>query len=142
MSVVSRYMNDPRSGHLEAAHRILRYLKGTPRRGLLFKANGHLNVDGYCDADWASCPDDRRSTSGFCVFVGGNLVLEKQEATSGLSINRRSGIYSFRPQKSVRLSFSRKLSFLHWVTRKHAHALHRGKVKIMKFSLKMAQFKI
>jgi hypothetical protein len=74
VSVVSRYMHDPRSGHLEAAHRILRYLKGSPGRGLLFKANGHLNVDGYCDADWASCLDDRRSTSGFCVFVGGNLV--------------------------------------------------------------------
>jgi hypothetical protein len=44
-------MHDPRSGHLEAAHRILRYLKGSPRRGLFFKANDHLNVDGYCDAD-------------------------------------------------------------------------------------------
>jgi hypothetical protein len=33
VSVVSRYMHDPRSGHLEAAHRILRYLKGSPRRG-------------------------------------------------------------------------------------------------------------
>jgi hypothetical protein len=74
VSVVSRYMHDPRSGHLEAAHRILRYLKGSPGRGIWFKANGHLNVEGYCDADWASCLDDRRSTSGFCVFVGGNLV--------------------------------------------------------------------
>jgi hypothetical protein len=72
VSVVSRYMHDPRSGHLEAAHRILRYL--SPGRGLLFKANKHLNVDGYCDADWATCLDDIRSTSGFCFFVAGNLV--------------------------------------------------------------------
>ena len=54
VSVVSRYMHDPRDGHLEAAQRILRYLKGTPGKGLWFKSNGHLNVDGYCDADWAS----------------------------------------------------------------------------------------
>ncbi|XP_071683308.1 uncharacterized protein [Lolium perenne] len=74
VSVVSRYMHDPRSGHLDAVNQILRYLKGSPGKGLWFKRNGHLNVDGYCDADWASCLDDRRSTSGYCVFVGGNLV--------------------------------------------------------------------
>ncbi|KAM3407194.1 hypothetical protein ACQJBY_000937 [Aegilops geniculata] len=74
VSVVSRYMHDPRSGHLETVYRILRYLKGNPGRGLWFKKNGHLNIDGYCDADWGSCLDDRRSTSGYCVFVGGNLV--------------------------------------------------------------------
>jgi hypothetical protein len=67
-------MHDPRSGHPEATHRILRYLKGILGRGLFFKANGHLNVDGCFDADWASCLDDRRSKSGFCVLVGGNLV--------------------------------------------------------------------
>ncbi|KAK1678811.1 hypothetical protein QYE76_039659 [Lolium multiflorum] len=74
VSVVSRYMHDPRSGHLDAVNQILRYLKGSPGKGLWFKRNGHLNVDGYFDADWASCLDDRRSTSGYCVFVGGNLV--------------------------------------------------------------------
>jgi hypothetical protein len=49
-------------------------LKGTPGKRLWFKNNGHLGIDGYNDADWASCLDDRRSTSGYCVFVGGNLV--------------------------------------------------------------------
>jgi hypothetical protein len=67
-------MHDPRSGHMEAVYRILRYLKGSLRKGLWFKRNGHLNVEVYCDADWASSLDDRRSTSGYCVFLGGNLV--------------------------------------------------------------------
>ena len=74
VSIVSRYMHEPRSGHLDIVYRILRYLKGSPGKGLWFKSNGHLGVDGYSDADWASCLDDRRSTSGYCVFVGGNLV--------------------------------------------------------------------
>ena len=74
VSVVSRYMHDPRTGHMELVYRILRYLKGTPGRGLWFKKNMHLDLEGYCDADWASSSDDRRSTSGYCVFVGGNLV--------------------------------------------------------------------
>jgi hypothetical protein len=67
-------MHDPRSEHLDAVNHILRYLKGTPGKGLLFESNEHLVVDGYSDADWGSCLDDRRSTSGYCVFVGGNLV--------------------------------------------------------------------
>ncbi|WVZ54600.1 hypothetical protein U9M48_005372, partial [Paspalum notatum var. saurae] len=74
VSVVSRYMHDPRSGHLDAAYRILRYLKNGPRKGHMFKSHGHLNVEGYCDAYWASGLDDRRSTSSYCVFVGGNLI--------------------------------------------------------------------
>jgi hypothetical protein len=74
VSIVSRYMHEPRSGHLDIVHRILRYLKGTPGKGLWFAKSGHLEVDGYSDSDWAGCQDDRRSTSGYCVFVGGNLV--------------------------------------------------------------------
>jgi hypothetical protein len=74
VSVVSRYMHDPRNEHLEAIYRILRYLKGSLVKGPWFRKNGHLNVDGYSDADWASCLDNRRSTSGYCVFVGENLV--------------------------------------------------------------------
>jgi hypothetical protein len=47
----------------------LRYLKSCPGKGLWFKRNGHLDVERYCDVDWASCLDDRRSTSGFCVLL-------------------------------------------------------------------------
>lgn len=74
VSVVSRYMHDPRVSHLEAVYRILRYLKSAPGRGLLFSRNGHLKIESFTDADWAGSPDDRRSTSGYCTFVGGNLV--------------------------------------------------------------------
>ena len=74
VSIVSRYMHDPRSTHLNAAYRILRYLKGCPGKGILFSNSGHLSIECYTDADWAGCLDDRRSTSGYCIFVGGNLV--------------------------------------------------------------------
>ncbi|XP_070662239.1 secreted RxLR effector protein 161-like [Malus domestica] len=53
---------------------ILRYLKITPDRGLVFSKNGYLNVEGYVDADWASSITNRRSTSGYFTFMGGNLV--------------------------------------------------------------------
>jgi hypothetical protein len=74
VSVVSQFMHDPRSSHMEAVYRILRYLKSCPGKGLLYTRQGNLHVECYTDADWAGSLDDRRSTSGYCVFVGGNLV--------------------------------------------------------------------
>ncbi|KAM1414453.1 hypothetical protein ACFX2I_006229 [Malus domestica] len=59
---------------MNAVMRILRYLKGSPDKGILFKKNNHLRVEGYTDADWAGSADDIRSTSGYFTFVGGNLV--------------------------------------------------------------------
>ncbi len=77
-SVVSQFMESPRTGHWDAVIRILRYLKGTPGRGLLYRNYGHIQIQGYTDADWAGSYD-RRSTSGYCVFMGGNLVSWKSK---------------------------------------------------------------
>ena len=67
-------MHDPRSSHMDVVIRILRYLKGCPGEGLLYSCQGNLHVECYTDADWAGSLDDQRSTSGYCTFVGGNLV--------------------------------------------------------------------
>jgi hypothetical protein len=74
VSVVSRYMHNPKKGHMDAVYHILRYLKSAPGKGQIFRKNWHMNVEDYCDSDWASCQDDMRSTSGYCMFVRGNLV--------------------------------------------------------------------
>jgi len=50
------------------------YLKGASGKGLYYHLSSHLNIVGYSDADWAGDPIDRRSTIGYCTFVGGNLV--------------------------------------------------------------------
>jgi hypothetical protein len=67
-------MQNPSEAHMDAVIRIIRYLKYAPSRGLMFYKNNHLNVEGYTDADWAGSLSDRRSTSGYFTFVGGNLV--------------------------------------------------------------------
>ena len=57
-------MSQPRQPHLSAALRVLRYLKGTPGQGLLFPSRNTLQLKGYCDASWASCPTTKRSILG------------------------------------------------------------------------------
>ncbi|CAL9003229.1 unnamed protein product [Prunus brigantina] len=85
VSVVSQFMHAPSEDHMAAVTRILRYLKVTPGKGLMFSKYGHTDVEGYTDADWASSATDRRSTSGYFTFVGGNLVTwrsKKQKVVS------------------------------------------------------------
>jgi Reverse transcriptase (RNA-dependent DNA polymerase)/Integrase core domain/gag-polypeptide of LTR copia-type/GAG-pre-integrase domain len=74
VSFVSQFMQRPTKGHMELIDQILRYLKATPGRGVLMRNQGHTELTVYTDADWAGNPTDRRSTSGLCAFVGGNLV--------------------------------------------------------------------
>lgn len=74
VSVVSQFMHDLKSHHMDAIYHILRYFKGCPRKGLLYTRQGNLQIECYTDADWAGSLDDRRSTSGYCTYVGGNLV--------------------------------------------------------------------
>ena len=71
---VSQFMHSPGQEHFEAVYRSLRYLKGSPGKGLLFNKHGHLLVEVYTDADWAGSATDWKSTSGYCTFLGGNLV--------------------------------------------------------------------
>ena len=74
VSVASQYMSDPRKKHMDAAYRILRYLKGTPGKGLFFRKQERRTIEVYTDASWGGTHPDRRSTSGYCSFVWGNLV--------------------------------------------------------------------
>jgi hypothetical protein len=70
---VCLHMNDPRESHLTAMKRILRYLRDTPDYRLLRRSRS-TDLIVYTDADWVGCPDTRRSTSGYAVFLGDNLV--------------------------------------------------------------------
>ncbi|XP_042984742.1 uncharacterized mitochondrial protein AtMg00810-like [Carya illinoinensis] len=74
VSVVSQFMHKPSISHFQAVKRILRYVKGTLRFGLSFTLSSSLELLAYSDADWAGCPDTRRSISGYVVYFGGNLV--------------------------------------------------------------------
>ncbi|XP_069148310.1 secreted RxLR effector protein 161-like [Solanum lycopersicum] len=70
---VSQSMHAPTEQNFQALKRILRYLKGSLRRGLLF-TKGNLELSVYSDSDWANDKDDRRSTTGYLLFLGPNLI--------------------------------------------------------------------
>jgi hypothetical protein len=78
-------MQTPHDTHLIVVKRIFRYLKGTLNVGLHYIRNPIHELRGFCDADWAGCRDDRRSTTGFAIFLGTNLIswgAKKQDTVS------------------------------------------------------------
>jgi hypothetical protein len=66
-------MHTPWEPHLTATKRILRYLYGTLDYGLLLRPSTPKLIV-YTNADRDGCPDTHRSTSGYTVFLGANLV--------------------------------------------------------------------
>ncbi|XP_019057758.1 PREDICTED: uncharacterized protein LOC109116562 [Tarenaya hassleriana] len=86
---LSQFMSDPRTAHLEAGFRLLRYIKSAPAQGLLYRSDTTIRLSGYTDADWAACADTRRSVSGFCTFLGDSLITwksKKQKTVSRSSV--------------------------------------------------------
>lgn len=74
VQLLSQYMHQPTATHLQAAKRLLRYLIGTTSQGILLASSSSAQLTAYCDSDWATCPVTRRSTSGYCIFLGQSPV--------------------------------------------------------------------
>ncbi|KAK6120480.1 hypothetical protein DH2020_045773 [Rehmannia glutinosa] len=74
VSVVSQFMHNPKDVHLQAVHWILHYLKASPGKGIIFRRNKRLILEAYTDTDYGGSLVDRKSTTGYCTFLVGNLV--------------------------------------------------------------------
>lgn len=64
----------PSTSHMQATHHLLRYLKGTPRKGLYFFNNSSCQLKSFADADWGACPNTRRLVTSYCIFLGDSVI--------------------------------------------------------------------
>ena len=71
---LSQYMQNPLQPHWLGCKRILRYLQGTADYGIYYTTKGRMTLTGYTDADWANNINDRKSTGGYCIYLGNNLI--------------------------------------------------------------------
>ncbi|CAL1356539.1 unnamed protein product [Linum trigynum] len=74
VNLLSQFVHSPSPAHMDAAHRVVRYLKSAPGQGLFLPAAGSLDLIAYSDADWAGCQFSRRSTTGYYIELGGAPV--------------------------------------------------------------------
>jgi hypothetical protein len=98
VSQISQFMHAPKTIHMEAVNKILRYLKKTPGKVILMKNNNTKEICDYFDADWDRS-FDRKSTTSYCTFVGGNIVILKSKKQNAVA--RSSAEAEYRAMAST-----------------------------------------
>ncbi|KAL8145624.1 hypothetical protein AgCh_003680 [Apium graveolens] len=85
VQTLSQFMHFPRSTHFEALHHTLRYVAHTVSQGILLKASSSLSLQAFSDSDWASCPDSRKSITGYLLLLGQSPITWKSKKQSTIS---------------------------------------------------------
>jgi hypothetical protein len=96
---VCQFLHSPTKTHWEGVKRILRYVKGTLSYRLKFVKSSSLVLSGFSDADSAGCPNDRRSTGGFAVFLSSNLI--SWSSRKQVTVSRSSTEYGYKALTDV-----------------------------------------
>lgn len=85
VNYICQKMHAPTENDFQLLKRVLRYVRGTTSLGISFSSTTDSSAKAYSDSDWGGCPDTRRSTGGFCTFLGSNLIswsAQKQQSVS------------------------------------------------------------
>nr|GEX74595.1 retrovirus-related Pol polyprotein from transposon TNT 1-94 [Tanacetum cinerariifolium] len=107
----ARFQEDPKTSHLEAVKRILRYIKGTTHLGLSYPKGTSIEIVVYVDSDHAGDYVDRKSTSGICMFVGCCLTSWFSKKQTDLAISTTEAKY-VNARKACQQSLWMKQAFI------------------------------
>ncbi|GAU40777.1 hypothetical protein TSUD_26570 [Trifolium subterraneum] len=85
VSKLSQFLDCPTDAHMLAGLHVLNFLKNNPGQGLFFSSSSPLTLKGFSDSGWGACPHTRRSTTGFCFFLGSSLINWKSKKQTVVS---------------------------------------------------------
>ena len=94
VQVLSQFMHSPKTSHMEAVIRVVKYIKGTVGLGLFMPSSKSSELTSYCDSDWAACVESRRSVTGYVVKFGNAAISWKAKKQN--TVSRSSAEAKFR----------------------------------------------
>ncbi|XP_026436207.1 uncharacterized protein LOC113334084 [Papaver somniferum] len=116
VSYVSQFMHKPTTAHLQLVKRILQYLKGSLGSGIVLGSSDISTVTAYSDSDWAGCPDSRRSTSGYAVFLGCSFISWTSKKQPTVSRSSAEAEYKSLANTSSEMLYAYTQTPLSWVS--------------------------
>ena len=109
VNLVSQFMTQSRHFHLVVVRRIIRYILGTPARGLFFLGGNSTSFTSYSDVDWAGCPNTRCSTTRWCMYLVDSLISWKCKKYDKVSKSSLEAEYCAMPVASSEIVWLRGL---------------------------------
>nr|GEV89718.1 ribonuclease H-like domain-containing protein [Tanacetum cinerariifolium] len=108
---LSQHMHAPLKSHLQAAFNVVRYLKGSLGKGLMYTYSPNSSSDemvAYADSDWAKCPKTKKIVFGYCVFLNGCLISWKSKKHATLSKSSTEAEYRSMASASCEIIWIQK----------------------------------
>ncbi|XP_070008186.1 uncharacterized mitochondrial protein AtMg00810-like [Nicotiana sylvestris] len=99
VQVLSQFMHKPKRTYMNAALRVIKYVKNTPGLGLLMSSHQSDNLVAFCDSDWAFCPQSRKFVTDYLVKIGNSLTSWKSKKQT--TVSRSSVEAEFRSMAST-----------------------------------------
>ena len=93
VGICARFQAAPKESHMTAVKQIICYINGTFDYGIWYSRDSNECLDGYSDANWAGCIDDRKSTFGGCFYLGNNLVSWMSKKQNSISLSTAKAEY-------------------------------------------------
>jgi len=71
---LSQFVSSPTDAHLKETFHVLKYLKATTDHGILLAKDSTFQIRAFSDSDWGSCPNSRKSVTGYAILLGKSLI--------------------------------------------------------------------